>query len=157
MKDSDNEYLLDTNVCIAYINACAKQESKWNLEQRQVFEKIESIKISLTLCMSEATLGELLFGAEKSQNTAKNLKRIEIFQSVVSALPVDVEVWQLFGQIKAELQKLGKPMADMDTIIAATAKRYNLILATADADMKNLDYLKSLTITRENWIKEGIE
>lgn len=146
-----------TNVCIAYINACAKQESKWNLEQRQVFEKIESIKISLTLCMSEATLGELLFGAEKSQNTAKNLKRIEIFQSVVSALPVDVEVWQLFGQIKAELQKLGKPMADMDTIIAATAKRYNLILATADADMKNLDYLKSLTITRENWIKEGIE
>jgi tRNA(fMet)-specific endonuclease VapC len=155
MKDSDNEYLLDTNVCIAYINACAKQESKWTLEQKQVFQKIESIKTSITLCMSEATLGELLFGAEKSQNTAKNLKRIEIFQSVVSALPVDVEVWQFFGQIKAELQKLGKPMADMDTIIAATAKRYNLILATADADMDNLDHLKSLTIARENWIKKA--
>jgi predicted nucleic acid-binding protein len=43
-------------------------------------------------------------------------------------------------------------MADMDTISAATAKRYNLILATADADMKNLDYLKSIAIARENWI-----
>ncbi len=137
------------------MNACAKAESKWTVEQKQVFEKIESIKTSVTLCMSEATLGELLFGAEKSQNTAKNLTRIEIFQSVVSALPVDIEVWQFFGQIKAELQKLGKPMADMDTIIAATAKRYNLILATADADMKNLDHLKSLTIARENWIAKA--
>jgi len=155
MKENYDEYLLDTNVCIAYMNACAKAEPKWTFEQKQVFEKIESIKTSVTLCMSEATLGELLFGAEKSQNTTKNLKRIDIFQSVVSALPVDIEVWQFFGQIKAELQKLGKPMADMDTIIAATAKRYNLILATADADMNNLDYLKSITIARENWIAKA--
>jgi predicted nucleic acid-binding protein len=93
MKENYEGHLLDTNVCIAYINACAKERLKWTFEQKQVFEKI-----------------------------------------------------------KSELQKLGKPMADMDTIIAATAKRYNLILATADADMKNLDYLKSIAIARENWI-----
>ncbi len=154
MKKNDDGYLLDTNICIAYMNACVKKESEWTIEQKQVFEKIDSIKTSAALCMSEATLGELLFGAEKSQNAAKNLKRIEIFQSVVSALPVDVEVWQFFGQIKTELQKSGKPMADMDTIIAATAKRYNLILVAADADMDNLDFLKSIAIAKENWTKK---
>jgi hypothetical protein len=57
-KNSDGR-LLDTNVCITYMNACAKAEKKRTLRQQQVFEKFESIKGNVTLCMSEATLGEL--------------------------------------------------------------------------------------------------
>lgn len=144
--------LLDTNVCITYMNACAKQ--KRTFRQQQLFEKFESIKGDATLCMSEATLGELLFGAEKSQNQTKNFNRIEILTNVVSPLPVDQQVWEIFAQIKAELQKLGKPMDDMDIIIAATAKKYQLVLVTSDADMNNLDFLQSISIERENWITD---
>jgi tRNA(fMet)-specific endonuclease VapC len=106
--------------------------------------------------MSEATLGELLFGAEKSQNQTKNLKRIEILKNVVSPLPVDQEVWEIFAKIKAELQKLGKPIDDMDILIAATAKKYKLVLVTSDADMNNLDFLQSILIKRENWTKAKV-
>jgi len=153
MTKNSDERLLDTNICIAYMNACAKAENKRTLKQQQVFEKFESIKGNVTLCMSEATLGELLFGAEKSQNKTKNLKRIEILKNVVSPLLVDLEVWEIFGQIKAELQKLGKPIDDMDILIAATAKKYKLVLVSSDANMNNLDFLQSISIKRENWTK----
>jgi len=153
MTKNSDERLLDTNICIAYMNACAKAENKRTLKQQQVFEKFESIKGNVTLCMSEATLGELLFGAEKSQNKTKNLKRIEILKNVVSTLLVDLEVWEIFGQIKAELQKLGKPIDDMDILIAATAKKYKLVLVSSDANMNNLDFLQSISIKRENWTK----
>ncbi len=153
--DSDG-YLLDTNVCIAYMNACAKAKKKRTFRQQQVFEKFEAIKGNITVCMSEATLGELLFGAEKSQNPTKNLTRIEILKNVVSPLPVDQEVWEIFGKIKAELQKLGKPIADMDILIAATAKKYKLVLVTSDADMNNLGFLQSIPIKRENWNKANM-
>ena len=72
--------------------------------------------------MSEATLGELLFGAEKSQNKTKNLQIMAILKNVVLPLPVDQEVWGIFAQMKAELQKLGKPIDDMDLIIRSQLK-----------------------------------
>jgi len=156
MTENSDGRLLDTNVCIIYMNARARAEKKRTLVQKQVFDKFESIKGNVTLCMSEATLGELLFGAEKSQNQAKNLKRIEILKNVVSPLPVDQEVWEIFGKIKAELQKLGKSMDDMDILIAATAKKYQLVLVTSDADMNNLDFLQSISIKRENWSKAKV-
>ncbi|MDM8561510.1 PIN domain-containing protein [Candidatus Parabeggiatoa sp. HSG14] len=156
MIENSEGRLLDTNVCIIYMNARAKAEEKRTPKQQQIIERFESIKGNAILCMSEATLGELLFGAEKSQNQTKNLKRIQILKNVVSPLLVDQEVWEVFGKIKAELQKLGKPVDDMDILIAATAKKYELVLVTGDADMDNLDFLQSILIKRENWIKTKI-
>jgi hypothetical protein len=40
--------LLDTNVCITYMNACAKTEQKRTFRQQQLFEKFESIKGDVT-------------------------------------------------------------------------------------------------------------
>jgi predicted nucleic acid-binding protein len=58
-------------------------------------------------------------------------------------LSVDQEVWAIFG-------KIGKPISDMDMLIAATAKRYSLVLATNDSDLDNLDYQSEIEIDREN-------
>ena len=41
----------------------------------------------------------------------------------------------------------------MDLLIAATAKRYDLVLATNDSNMDNLDFLIEIRIERENWAK----
>ncbi|MEN8221386.1 MAG: PIN domain-containing protein [Pseudomonadota bacterium] len=98
-----------------------------------MFETIESLKKEITLYMSEATFGELRFGAEKSQNKTKNLERIERFREGVPLLPVDQQVWTFFGKIKAELSKVGRIISDMDILIAATAKSYDLVLATSDS------------------------
>jgi len=60
-------YLLDTNIGIAYLKTRDKAEQKWSLAQKIVIEKMKSADEKFALCMSEATFGELLFGAEKSQ------------------------------------------------------------------------------------------
>jgi len=107
-NDHSDGRLLDTNVCITYMNACAKAEKKrtLTLKQQQVLEKFKSIKGKATLCTRYATLGELLFGVEKSQNQTKNLKRIQILKNVVSPLPVDQKVGEFFG--KSRITKIRK-------------------------------------------------
>ncbi|RKZ53390.1 MAG: hypothetical protein DRR16_14680 [Candidatus Parabeggiatoa sp. nov. 3] len=57
--------------------------------------------------------------------------------------------------MKAELRKVGKPIANMDLLIAATAKRYELVLATNDSNMDNLDFLTAeIRVERENWAQD---
>jgi len=57
------------------------------------------------------------------------LARIEKLKKAIPKLKVDDEVWDIFVKVKAELSKLGKSIATMDLLIAATARRYDLILA----------------------------
>jgi predicted nucleic acid-binding protein len=79
------------------------------------------------------------------------LARIEKFKQAIPELKVDDEVWDIFVKVKAELSKLGKSMATMDLLIAATARRYDLILVSNDGDMNNLDFLVENCVERESW------
>lgn len=153
MKANIKGYLLDTNNCIYYLNALKKQEEKQSSQEKKVLEIINYIKNNTTLYMSEATLGELIFGAENSQRKEYNLEQIKIFKQAILPLSVDQEFWAIFGKIKAIQRKIGKPISDMDMLIAATAKRYDLVLATNDSDLDNLDYQSEIEIDRENWAK----
>lgn len=43
----------------------------------------------------------------------------------------------------------------MDLLIAATAKRYNLVLAANDSNMDNLEFLTAeIRVERENWAQD---
>ncbi len=129
------------------------KEHKRSKEQQRVFENIERLKKTTNLYISQATVAELKFGAEKSQSKTKNLARIEKLKKAIPELKVDDEVWDIFVKVKAELSQLGKSIATMDLLIAATAKRYDLILASNDGDMKNLDFLVENCVERESWAK----
>ena len=60
-------YLLDTNICVYFFRG------KFNL-----LSKFEEVGID-NCAISEITLAELIFGAEKSQSPIKNHKLIEEF------------------------------------------------------------------------------
>jgi tRNA(fMet)-specific endonuclease VapC len=117
MKQIVDGYLLDTNNCIYYSNALKKPAEKRSVEEKRVVQIINSIKNNTTLYMSEATLGELIFGAENSQRKEYNLEQIEIFKQAILPLAVDQEVWAIWGKMKALLKKAGKPIANMDLLI----------------------------------------
>ena len=153
MIKENKKRLLDTNICANYLNALRKKENKRTSEQQRIFENIEKIKPNTKLYISQVTVAELRFGALKSQSREKNLERIEKFKQAILELKVDDEVWEVFVKIKAELSHLGKPIADMDLLIAATAKRYNLMLISNDKDMNNLDFLIENRVERESWLK----
>jgi len=68
-------YMLDTNVCIHVTK-------NYPLELREKFNALAE-----QLCISDITLGELKYGAEKSARRAHNLTAIEHFVAHLDVLP----------------------------------------------------------------------
>ncbi|WP_296898801.1 type II toxin-antitoxin system VapC family toxin [Thiohalocapsa sp.] len=54
------------------------------------------------LAMSTVTLGELVFGAEKSRHREANRRVVEGMESRLTVLPFDESAATHFGQIRAE-------------------------------------------------------
>jgi predicted nucleic acid-binding protein len=62
-------------------------------------------------------------------------------------LPVGTECVEVFGLIKADLEKVGSPLDDFDLIIASCAIAHNLILVT-----NNTKHFKRIAgLTQANW------
>lgn len=139
-------YLLDTNHCAYILNGLNKQPSKRKPEEVQAIRRFEALLEESTF-MSEVTLGEFFFGTNLSPRKAELEERIEIFARAVVPVPVDRSCWLLFGETKAELQRRGTPIQDLDLLIACTARRYDLVLVSNDSAFRNLP--ESFRV--ENW------
>lgn len=84
--------------------------------------------------MSVVTLGELLYGAEKSTNQQRVHESISRFRSEfhVSTIEVTEEIIRQFAKLKTVLSKTGKLIEDFDLLIAATAIEHHLTLVTGN-------------------------
>jgi tRNA(fMet)-specific endonuclease VapC len=129
------KYLLDSNICIHFFRG------KFN-----VFEKLNEVGIE-NCTISEITLAELVFGAEKSSNPKKNHKLIEKFISQLTILPI-FDAIPLYGKEKARLQLEGKLISDFDLFIGCTSIANDLIMVTEN--VKEFERIESIKI--ENWI-----
>ncbi|MCX7114320.1 MAG: type II toxin-antitoxin system VapC family toxin [Gammaproteobacteria bacterium] len=130
-------YLLDTNICI-YI---AKQKPKQVLER---FEQLEPGDIAMSLI----TYGELLYGAEKSQDPKKSKHTLQALADLIPPLPLTLEVGDGYAAIRAHLEKNGTLIGSNDLWIAAHAKTLDLILVTNN--VKEFARVPQLKI--ENWV-----
>ncbi len=82
---------------------------------------------------SAVCVGELYAGAFRSRTRERHLANIEKrVLEAVTALPFDVAVARVFGQIRAELAGEGARLADADLEIAATAIYHGLELVTGN-------------------------
>lgn len=132
------KYMLDTDTCIYTIKRKpAHLKRLFNAHIGQ-------------LAISAVTWGELIFGAEKSSNVEANIAQIEGFAGRLEILPFGNHEARQFGQLKAELQKKGKPIGPYDMMIAGHARSQGLILVTNNVrEFKRVDGLRL-----ENWIKK---
>ena len=113
------KYTMDTNICIYAIKN--KPES--------VIRKILSQNPE-DLCISVVTYAELMHGVEKSQAVEKNRIAMSLFLSAITVLDFDGEAAEVYGQIRAELERKGTPIDPMDLLIAGHARSQGLILVT---------------------------
>jgi tRNA(fMet)-specific endonuclease VapC len=113
------KYLLDTNVCIVYLN-----ESNSALRT-----KLQQFKPS-QICLCSVVKSELIFGAMKSQQIEKSLQKLEPFFSRFISIPFDDKAAVKFGEIRADLQRKGTPIGAYDLQIAAIALANDLTLVT---------------------------
>ena len=112
------EYMLDTNICIYVIkNRPAALRERFD-------------QLAEALCISVITLGELLYGVEKSARRTENLQAVEQFTARLEVVPFSPRAAAHFGQIRAELAKLGTLCGAYDMLIGAHARSEGLRLVT---------------------------
>jgi len=129
-------YLLDTDICIYWLNG--REEIK-----RKVKEVGEN-----DLNMAIITLGELRYGAYYSERVDRNLKRIDDFLGKIKVIPLNEASMDKFGQIKADLRRQGKLIEDLDMLIASTAIVKDCVLVT-----NNTNHFKRIAgLKLENWL-----
>ncbi len=89
-------------------------------------------------------LGELRFGARRAVRPDAALAQVRAFLRTVALLLPDEGTAEHYGDLKAELARLGKPIPDNDLWIAAMARQYDLPLATRDAHFAQVPSLQTL-------------
>lgn len=129
-------YLLDTNACIALINGK-------NAAVRARFERV--INAGSQVFASSVAAFELWYGAAKSARPEANAKALEtFFAGPVQLLAIEGEDAKRAGEIRAELEKKGKPIGAYDVLMAGQALRYKMTLVTANVKefgrVKGLDW-----------------
>ena len=129
------KYMLDTNMVIYTIkNRPEKVREAFTLHEGQT-------------CISSVTLGELIYGAEKSSQIERNLSVIEGLAARLEVMPFDEKAAAHFGQLRTELAKAGKSIGPYDLMIAGHARALGLVLITNN--LKEFQRVPGLRL--DNW------
>ena len=100
------------------------------------------------MAISAITLSELFHGVEKSAKVAQNLAVVVEFASLLEVLPYGVKASPHYGAIRAELEKVGRPIGVNDLHIAAHARSEGLTLVTNN--LSEFERVPGLLL--ENWV-----
>jgi tRNA(fMet)-specific endonuclease VapC len=114
------KYLLDSNTCIHYLRHGISSPVAVHLARQNPGDVV--------LC--SVVIGELLFGAHRSHDVAKNLADVTGFCAGFLSLPFDDVAAQEYGAIRADLAAKGTPIGPNDLFIAAIALANRLTLVT---------------------------
>lgn len=128
-------YLLDTNICVHFM--------------RRKFGVAEHIgKVGWECCcISEITVAELLFGAERSNHVEKNLQLVADFCQDIEVTPLSSAL-HCYARTKAFLYAQGTPIEDLDLFIGCTAVANQMVMVTENK--KHLERIPDIEI--ENWV-----
>ncbi len=98
---------------------------------------------------SSITVGEMVYGAHRSSRTAFLLRQFEqAVWPMVQILPFDHAAGEVFGRLRADLERTGTPLAEPDLRIAAIALTNNLTVVTGN--IRHFSRIRGLRV--ENWI-----
>ena len=112
------KYLLDTNVI----------SDLMRYPEGPIAEKIAVVGES-AICTSIVVAAELRYGAAK-RNSKALANHVNVVLSSMEVLPLTAPVDRLYGQLRANLAELGKPIGPNDLFIAAHALAEELTLVT---------------------------
>ena len=131
-------YLLDTNICVLLI----RQKSP------HVLAKLTGHLIT-DIAISAITVAELQYGVDKSSQPTRNQQALDQFLLPLTIIPFDEQDAITYGQIRANLETNGIPIGALDTLLAAQAVRYNLILVTNNVR----EFARVPGLVVEDWTK----
>lgn len=101
------------------------------------------------LAMTAISVGELTHGAFKSSRVTENLARVDVLLAAVAVLPYDERAARRFGRVKADLERAGMRLSDLDLQIASIALQHDVPLVTHNR--RHFERLPDLVI--EDWLE----
>lgn len=87
-------------------------------------------------------IGELYFGANKSNQLQKRTAEIEQLEKMVTILNIGQTTAQIYGRIKEQLFAKGRPIPENDIWIAAIAAENDMILITRDEHFEQVEGIR---------------
>jgi len=133
------KYFLDSNICIRLLN-----RSSQNVIDNYKKIDIDDIGIPSTVA------AELIYGANKSAKRDYNLMKFRTFLSQLRIVYVDMDVIEVYGKIRAELERKGTPIGANDYFIAAIVKANGGILVTNNTG----EFARVDGLTLEDWTEK---
>ena len=130
------KYMLDTDIVI------------YTLKNRPAGVREAFKSHSGQMAISAVTLGELIYGAEKSSQPERNLNDIEGLTARLEVLPFNDLAALHFGQVRAELARAGTPIGPYDLMIAGHARATGLVLVSNNVD----EFIRVPGLRIENWV-----
>jgi tRNA(fMet)-specific endonuclease VapC len=124
-------YLLDTNTCSYII--------KGNVPR--VRERLLRVPMA-EVGISVVTEAELRFGVVRFAGATKLETAVEEFLVRVEILPWDSECARNYAQLRATLEQHGKPMGNLDMMIAAQALAAKAVLVSSDGMFRRIKGLR---------------
>jgi tRNA(fMet)-specific endonuclease VapC len=131
------KWMLDTDTCIAIIKR--KPES--------ALKKLRGKSIG-QVGISSITLGELSFGAAKSNRREQANSALAEFLLALEVAPFEAEAASGYGDVRASLAKRGTPIGPLDTLIGAHALAVDAILVTHNT--REFSRIEGLRL--EDWV-----
>lgn len=129
-------YLLDTNILIAALKG-----------RPEVRKQLEALPLS-ALRLSAVVLGELEFGAEKSEHGERIRARLAELVQRLPLVGVDRETTRRYASVRAGLERKGTPIGANDIWIAAQALAIDAVLITDNVR----EFSRVPGLAFENWL-----
>jgi len=134
------KYLLDTNVCVDYLNG------RYPRVTRQIQESSPN-----DLCVSSVAVAELRYGAEKSEQRQRNHERLDVFLAEIRCVDFDTDAASVYGRIRSALERRGSIIGPYDLQIAAHAQSLGLVLVSDN--VREFRRVRGLKVA--NWRRRG--
>ena len=98
------------------------------------------------ICISAITHAEICYGLEKKKSE-RLFNEVNAILGKISIIDFNNSQSELYGKLRAELEKLGTPLGDMDILIASAALYVKAILVSHNT--RHFSKVKGLKI--EDW------
>lgn len=131
-------YLLDTNIVSDLIRH----------PQGRVAEQIRAVG-ETNVCTSSIVAAELRYGATQKASSRLSAQ-LEAVLAVLELLPFEAPADVAYGELRARLERLGKPIGGNDLLIAAQAVALGYTLVTDNES----EFRRIEELSWQNWLRQ---
>jgi tRNA(fMet)-specific endonuclease VapC len=132
-------HLLDTNI-VSYLMRTKTPPIKNHFRSEQGGSSLVAI--------SRVTEAELLFGLARRPEATRLANSVHEFLTDITILQWDSAAAKQYAELRAELERQGQPMGNLDLMIAAHALAEDAVLVTNDSAFRRIERLKLEDWTR---------